>query len=96
MTDIIATRQSYKRYGIAGLGHISGLNNPADALTKLKHNKILEEIYFGGKMSRVAEKWIDRSMIQPLSSVKQQGLECKSPDKDYLSMTYSKSEVEGN
>lgn len=38
MIDISATPESYKKYKISGVGYIRGANNPADGLTKLKHN----------------------------------------------------------
>lgn len=68
MIDILATRQSYKRYEISGVGYISGVNNPADGLTKLGHNKVLEEVFYEGRINRRAEKWIDRGKGQSLSA----------------------------
>lgn len=44
MYEIFAARQYYKKHEISGVESISGINNPADGITKLKHNKMLDSI----------------------------------------------------
>lgn len=63
MIDILAVRQIYKRLEIAGVGQIWGNNNPADGLTKLKHNKVLEKASQSRRMVRQAKKWIYRGEL---------------------------------
>lgn len=58
--DILVARQSFKRFEITWLGHVSGVNNPASGLTKIKHNGVLDEVIMMNKMKRSVEKWIER------------------------------------
>lgn len=54
MIDIIAGRQSYKRYDICGIGHTKGINSSADGLLKVKHNGVLEGVSRTGTIDKRA------------------------------------------
>lgn len=59
MIDILAVRESCKRYKIAGVRHIGGYDSPADGMTKRKRNEVLDEVIQTGCMRGEAAKWID-------------------------------------
>lgn len=63
MIDILAPRQSYKRFEITGASHISDADNPANGLTNSKHYKVLDEVFRSAKMKRQDKKWIDRGTL---------------------------------
>lgn len=48
MNDILAAHQSYKRYEVAEAGYICGVDNPADGLTNVKSNGIMNEVFEAG------------------------------------------------
>lgn len=78
MIDVLATRQSYKRYDISGVGHFSWANNLADRFTILKHNKVLEEMFYERRINSCAKKWIGRGDCQSLRAKKLKESECES------------------
>lgn len=61
MMYILAARQSYQMFEIAGVAHIKEeTHNPADGLAKLKHNGVLDDIFKNVRMVYPTEKWRDR------------------------------------
>lgn len=63
MIDMLASRDSYKRFEITGIGYIRGDDNSSDGPIKFKRNGVLNEVFETGLMTRKAERWIDRFAI---------------------------------
>lgn len=42
--DILAAIKSYKKYEVAGVGDITGINNPTDVLTVTGHREVLDKL----------------------------------------------------
>ena len=61
MVDVRSMRESYERMEISDLGWIRSEHNPADALTKMKENSVLNAILDEGKILHPVEQWIIRS-----------------------------------
>lgn len=61
MIDIMAIRQSYERRELQEVRWISGLDNPADAMTKANLNKSLESFINTNELSVRVEGWVQRS-----------------------------------
>jgi hypothetical protein len=61
MIDIMAIRQSYERRELQEVRWISGLDNPADAMTKANPNKSLESFINTNELSVRVEGWVQRS-----------------------------------
>ena len=60
MIDIMAIRQSYERRELFEIRWINGLNNPADAMTKVTPNKALENFVTTNKIRVRVEGWVKR------------------------------------
>jgi hypothetical protein len=61
MIDIMALRQSYERRELAEIRWIEGDSNPADAMTKSKPNKCLEQLVSHNQLDIKVKGWVDRS-----------------------------------
>ena len=60
MIDMAAIREAYDRHEIDCVAHVPGVNNPADALTKLTQSKALISMMEGNAEWKVAQ-WISRA-----------------------------------
>ncbi|KYK57237.1 hypothetical protein DCS_04244 [Drechmeria coniospora] len=60
MIDIMAIRQSYERREISEIRWINGSDNPADAMTKVQPNKVLERLVSTNQVDIRIEGWVDR------------------------------------
>ena len=63
MIDIKAVRESYERMELSDVAWIRSENNPADALTKVKENAVLNRIVDQGIVDHGIEQWVIRSPI---------------------------------
>lgn len=61
MIDIKAVREAYERMEISDVGWIRSKDNPADALTKLTENAVLETIIRDGFVDHDISQWIVRT-----------------------------------
>ena len=61
MVDIRAIREAYEHMEISDVAWIRSENNPADALTKVKENHILNGILDNGRIAHAVEQWVIRS-----------------------------------
>lgn len=64
MIDILATRETYYRSEISGIGLIWGDKNPDDALSKLTGNRKLDRLIETHIDDTQLVQWIDCSSIQ--------------------------------
>ena len=62
MMDIAAMRQAHCRRDIDGVTHVSGSDNPADAMTKIVQSKALMDLVAGG-MTMHSTQWVVRSRM---------------------------------
>lgn len=60
MIDIMALRQSYERREFSEVRWISGLDNPADAMTKATPNRALETFMTTNQLRVRVEGWVNR------------------------------------
>lgn len=58
---MIAAREAYRKFNIDRVGLVKGTNNPADALSKLRHNGRLRELLDTGIDNTPVESWIART-----------------------------------
>ena len=65
MIDLMCLRQSYERHEIAEIKWISGDTNPADAMTKSKPCRALEELINTNKLHIEVSAWVERSAVPP-------------------------------
>lgn len=61
MIDIKAVRESYERMELSDVAWIRSENNPADALTKVKENAVLNHIVDKQVVDHEVEQWVIRS-----------------------------------
>lgn len=69
MVDILAARQSYRRFEIEGVAVVPGDVSPADALSKAKGNDALDRLMATSVDETPVEQWIERDNL-PQSSAK--------------------------
>lgn len=60
MIDIQVVKDSYHRNEIEHISFIRSEYNPADALTKVRPNSILESIFSSSRLIPTVEQWIQR------------------------------------
>ncbi len=60
MIDLQALRQSYERREISEVRWVNGEDNPADAMTKSKCNRALENLVSDNRITVRLEAWVDR------------------------------------
>jgi hypothetical protein len=65
MIDLQTIRESYERREISKVTWITGVSNPAEGLTKIKHNGVLDEVIRTNYIDIQQEGWVDR----PVESV---------------------------
>lgn len=58
--NVAAAREAYQKMEIDAVGFVRGNKNPADALTKLKHNEALDRILNTHMDNTPVEEWIVR------------------------------------
>jgi hypothetical protein len=81
MLDLHQLRESYERRELTKITWITGVSNPADCLTKIRHNGKLESLLLNNVIEIDMSGWIDRPMpeeydnyraeAQPLSRQKE-------------------------
>jgi hypothetical protein len=68
MIDLMCLRQSYERQEIAEVKWINGDSNPADAMTKSKPCRALEELIDTNKLRIEVGAWVERTTAPPVVS----------------------------
>jgi hypothetical protein len=63
MIDLMCLRQSYERQEITEVRWIEGNSNPADAMTKSKPCRALEELINTNKLRIESEAWVERTPV---------------------------------
>jgi hypothetical protein len=64
MLDLHQLRESYERRELTKITWITGNSNPADCLTKIKHNNKLESVLLHNVIEIDMSGWIDRPMAE--------------------------------
>lgn len=72
MIDIKAAKESYQKNEIQDIAYIRSENNPADAITKIMKQSILDHILRTNKIEHPVEQWIQRSAMKEDSIVKEE------------------------
>ena len=77
MIDLRSVRECYENQELDNVAHIRSQFNPADSLTKIKRNSILDQILSDGKIHHPVDQWIMRetAINQDMSGDKKNG-EC--------------------
>lgn len=61
MIDVQTIREAYEKMEISDVGWIRSEQNPADALTKVKDNEVLDRIIDEGILDHEVDQWVVRS-----------------------------------
>ncbi|EED20822.1 hypothetical protein TSTA_040160 [Talaromyces stipitatus ATCC 10500] len=70
MIDLMCLRQSYERQEITEVRWINGNSNPADAITKSKPCRALQELIDTNKLRIDVNGWVERSLMKRNSKLK--------------------------
>ena len=60
MIDISVVREAYEENEISNVGFIRTDQNPADAMTKVMHSKVLSRIINQNKCDVIVDRWVIR------------------------------------
>lgn len=64
MIDILVSQETYPRFEICSVDLISGGHNPADGLSKLEDNRMLQRLVYRSMDDTQILQWIDSSDLQ--------------------------------